>query len=118
LPYAKSGRLVRVFTEFPTFPNGGLRHFWVSGPEYFELKRDAGSFQALELWGNQGVNLAGASEPVRATGGFLSSGMLPMLGVAPILGRTFSAEEDRPNVARTAVISYGLWQRAFGGDPK
>src|SRR6185369_13195505 len=57
LPYAKSGRLVRVFTEFPTCPNGGLRHFWVSGPEYFELKRDAGSFQALELWANQGVNL-------------------------------------------------------------
>ena len=40
LPYANASRLVRVFTEFPTFPNGGLRHFGVSPPEYLDLKRE------------------------------------------------------------------------------
>src|SRR5689334_5519299 len=74
LPYAHSERLIRVFTEFPTFPNGGLRHFWVSPPEYVELRRDAQSFDALEGWANFGANLAGANEPVRATTGYVTGG--------------------------------------------
>src|ERR1051326_3482447 len=60
LPYANSTRLVRVFTEFPNFPNGGLRHFWVSPPEYFDLKRDTtSSWEAIEAWFVRGANLAG-----------------------------------------------------------
>src|SRR6478736_6601150 len=50
LPYQHADRLVRVFTEFPDFPNGGLRHFWVSPPEFLEIKRDAQSFEAVEGW--------------------------------------------------------------------
>src|SRR5450631_4156513 len=65
LPYANAPRLVRVFTEFPTFPNGGLRHFPVSPPELLDLQRDTHSWDALEAWANLGVNLSGASEPVR-----------------------------------------------------
>src|SRR5260370_33278737 len=72
LPYAHSDRLIRVFTEFPNFPNGGLRHFWVSPPEFLELKRDATGFQAVEGWGNLGANLAGASEPGRSTAGYVT----------------------------------------------
>jgi len=116
LPYARAGQLVRVFTEFPVGATGGLRHFWVSGPEYFEIKRDTTAWNGFEFWVNNGVNLAGTSEPIRATASFVSWGMLPMLGVSPILGRTFTADEDRPGVPATAVISYGLWQRAYGGD--
>jgi len=117
LPYSQPARLVRIFTEFPTFPNGGLRHFWVSAPEYLDLKRDITSFDTIETWANNGVNLAGASEPVRATASFVSGGMLPMLGVAPIVGRSLSPEDDRPGTPLTAVLSYSLWQRAYGGDP-
>jgi putative ABC transport system permease protein len=116
LPYAQSGRLVRVFTEFPTFPNGGLRHFWVSPPEFFDLRRDTQSFSEIGGWTNQGVNLAGASDPIRATASATAGPMLPMLGVQPLLGRLYGAEEDKPNVGLTAVLSFGLWQRAFGGD--
>src|ERR1700682_5816655 len=86
LPYAHADRLVRVFSEFPNFPNGGLRHFWVSAPEYLDLKRDTQSFETIEGWTNQGVNLAGANEPVRATAGFVTGGTLPMLGVMPLPG--------------------------------
>ena len=117
LPYAHSARLVRVFTEFPTFPNGGLRHFWVSPPEYFDLKQDIAAFDALEGWANRGVNLAGASEPVRATASYVTGGMLPMLGVPPTLGRVLTPDDDKPNAPLTAVLSYGLWQRGYGGDP-
>jgi putative ABC transport system permease protein len=117
LPYASSARLVRVFSEFPTFPNGGLRHFWISPPEYFDLKRDTTAFDAMEGWSNRGVNLAGASEPVRATASFVTGGMLPMLGVAPTLGRVLTPEDDKANAPLTAVLSYGLWQRGYGADP-
>src|SRR4051795_7182110 len=116
LPYANPDRLVRVFTEFPNFPNGGLRHFWISPPEFLDLRRDATTFQAMEGWANQGANLAGASEPVRSTVSFVSGGMLQMLGVNPMMGRVLSPDDDAPSAPQTAVISYGLWQRAFGGD--
>jgi predicted permease len=118
LPYAHADRLVRVFTEFPNFPNGGLRHFWVSPPEYLDLKRDITSFEGLEGWANVGVNLAGVSEPVRAQASFVTAGMLAMLGVQPARGRVLSADDDRPNQPLTAVLSYGLWQRGYGGDPQ
>jgi putative ABC transport system permease protein len=116
LPYAHADRLVRVFTEFPNFPNGGLRHFWVSPPEYLDLKRDTTGFQAVEGWANFGANLAGASEPVRSTVGYVTGGLLPMLGVTPIQGRLLGPPDDAANAPLTAVLSYGLWQRAFGGE--
>jgi predicted permease len=116
LPYADSARLLRVFTEFPTMSSGGLHHFWVSAPEYLDLKRDIASFDAMETWVSTGVNLAGTSEPVRATASLVSGGMLPLLGIAPMMGRALSNDDDRPGMPRNAVISFGLWQRAFGGD--
>ena len=96
LPYAQSNRLVRVFTEFPNFPNGGLRHFWLSPPEYLDLKRDAKSYEEIEGWVNGGVNLAGVSEPVRAQAGFVTGGLLNMLGVQPMMGRLLTPADDDP----------------------
>jgi putative ABC transport system permease protein len=116
LPYAHAGRLTRVFTEFPTFPNGGLKHFWVSPPEFLDLRRDVTSFEAIEGWANLGVNLAGEADPVRATASYVSGGMLPMLGINPLFGRVIGPEDDRPKVPLTAVLSFALWQRAYGGD--
>src|SRR5579883_1935712 len=121
LPYAHAGRLVRVFSEFPklvssTSPNG-FRHFWISPPEFLELRRDTQSFEALEGWVDVPVNLAGRDEPVRATASFVTGGLLEMLGVQPAMGRLIDRNDDRPNVPAAAVLSYDLWQRAFGGDP-
>ncbi len=117
LPYAHADRLERVFTEFPNFPPNGLRHFWVSPPEFLDLRRDTTSFAAIEGWANLGANLAGTGEPIRSTVSFVTGGMLPMLGVAPLHGRLLNPEDDAPNASNTAVLSYGLWQRAYGGDP-
>jgi putative ABC transport system permease protein len=116
LPYAVPDRLVRLYTEFPSFPNGGLRRFSFSAPEYLDLKRDATSWQDLEGWNNSGVNIAGEQEPVRATASFVTGGMLQMLGVAPLAGRLVTPADDDPSAPLTANVSYGLWQRAFGGD--
>src|SRR5271154_1827862 len=58
LPYAHPDRLVRIYTEFPTWPNGGLRKFWTSAPEFFDLRRDLKSWQTIDAWGTTGSNIA------------------------------------------------------------
>jgi hypothetical protein len=50
LAYRQPERLVRVYSEFPDFPNGGLRRFWISAPEYLDLKRDTKSWESLDGW--------------------------------------------------------------------
>jgi putative ABC transport system permease protein len=116
LPYAEPERLVCLYTEFPNFPNGGLRRFPFSIPEYLDLQREAKSWEFIEGWMNRGVNLAGEQEPTRATASFVTGGMLNMLGVHPLFGRLITPADDEPGAPLTANISYGLWRRVFGGD--
>jgi predicted permease len=117
LPYAHPEQLVRVYTEFPTFPNGGLHRFWTSGPEFIDLKRDTHSWETLDAWTAGGANLAGKTQPVRVTAAYLSGGLLETLGVSPIHGRLISQSDDVPGAAVVADISYGTWQSEFAGDP-
>jgi putative ABC transport system permease protein len=114
LPYAQPERLVRFYTEFPNFPNGGLRRFPFSVPEYLDLKRDGKSWESIQGWSTAGVNLAGEHEPTRATASYVTGGMLATLGVRPLLGRLLSTDDDEPSAPLTASISHGLWQRVFG----
>jgi predicted permease len=116
LPYAHSDQLVRVYTEFPTFPNGGLHRFWTSGPEFLDLRRDTHSWASLDAWITGGANLAGKSEPVRVTAAYLSGGLLESLGVSPIAGRLIAQSDDVPGAEAVADISYGTWQSVFAGD--
>src|SRR5579884_2991738 len=115
LPYVQPQRLVKIYSEFSNFPGGGLHRFWVSGPEYFDLKREAKSWDSMDGWVTGGVNLAGQAQPVRATASFITGGLLPSLGVAPLMGRTITPEDDDPKSNAMMDISYGLWQRVFGG---
>jgi len=116
LPYAKPERLVRIYSEFPTFPNGGLRRFPVSAPEYLDLRRETKSWESLDVWLNSGANIAGKGEPTRVTSSLVTGGLLNALGVAPVYGRLITRADDDPGAPLVANISYGLWQRAFGGD--
>jgi predicted permease len=117
LPYAHPEQLIRVYTEFPTFPNGGLHRFWMSGPEFLDLRRDTHSWTTLDAWTTGGANLAGDIQPVRVNAGFLSGGLLESLGVTPEMGRVISPSDDIPGATTVADISYGIWQSVFGGDP-
>ncbi len=117
LPYKDPAGLARIYTEFPTFPNGGLPRFWVSGPEFLQLRRDTRSWESIDAFQSGGFNITGATQPVRVTGTVVSGGLMPALGIAPILGRMITPEDDSPTAPQTAVISSGLWHNAFGGDP-
>ncbi len=111
LPYHHSERLIRIYSEFPTF-----KKFWVSAPEFLEIRQNAKSWESVDGWVNGGVNLAGGNDPIRVTASFVTGGLLPTLGVSPVLGRIITPQDDLPSAPQTAVLSYGLWQRAFGGD--
>jgi len=117
LPYAHSEQLIRVYTEFPNFPNGGLRRFWASAPEYLDLRRDSKSWASLDTWITSGANIAGNEQPVRITSGLVTGGLLESLGVTPALGRVIAPSDDLPGAQRVADISYGTWQSVFGADP-
>jgi putative ABC transport system permease protein len=117
LPYSHPDQLIRVYSEFPKFPNGGLRRFWISAPEFLDLRRDSKSWASLDAWTTGGVNLAGETQPVRLTSASMSGGLLTSLGVSPIVGRVFGPSEDVPGSATFADISYGVWQSVFGHDP-
>jgi predicted permease len=117
LPYQHPEQLIRVYTEFPTFPNGGLHRFWTSGPEFLDLRRDTHSWATLDAWITGGSNLAGKTQPVRVTAAYVSGGLMESLGVTPLKGRLISQADDAPGITPVADISYGTWQSVFGGDP-
>jgi predicted permease len=117
LPYKQPDKLVRVYTEFPTFPNGGLHRFWTSPPEFIDLRRDLKSWQSLDAWVDAGANIAGRTQPARVNASFVSGGLLDTLGVSPMMGRLIGAADDEPNAPQVADISYGVWKSVFGGDP-
>ena len=116
LPYSHPEQLVRVYTEFPTFPNGGLHRFWTSGPEFLDLRHDTHSWASLDAWITGGANLAGKAQPVRVTAAYVSGGLLETLGVGPVNGRLISQTDDAPGAPVVADISYGTWQSVFAGD--
>jgi putative ABC transport system permease protein len=117
LPYKQPQQLVRIYTEFPTFPNGGLRKFWTSPPEFLDLRRDLKSWSSLDAWVNGGINIAGLSQPARVTASYISGGMMGALGVSPLKGRLISPKDDDPAAPLVADISYSLWIGVFAGDP-
>jgi putative ABC transport system permease protein len=117
LQYPESNRLVRIYTEFPTFPGGGLHKFWVSDSEVFDIQKSAKSFDLLGASFTTGVNLAGVNQPTRVTATFVSSEIPRLLGVPPIMGRLITKQDDSPGAPSVLMLSYGLWQRVFGGDP-
>src|SRR5215471_2326130 len=77
---------------------------------YADWKAQTQTFEDIAAMSGQGFNLTVEGEQVTAN-------LLPMLGIEPLHGRLFLEEEDRPGANKVAVLSYGLWQRRFGGDP-
>jgi len=118
LAFRDPERLVRVYTEFPTYgSSGGFRKFWMSTPELLDLRRTTQSWSALEAYTINGVNLSGGGEPVRVTAASVTGGMLPMLGAAPQIGRLLGPDDGRFGAPLTLVLSDALWRRSFAGAP-
>jgi predicted permease len=75
------------------------------------------SFQSLGIWEPVTANVTGLAEPEQVQGALVSGGVLQTLGVQPLLGRWLDQRDESPAAAQVAMLSYGYWQRRFGGDP-
>ena len=113
LPYESSEQLIRISTNWTGATDGG-----VSGAEYFDYKSQATVFEDVALHSSIGtMNIAfGSGEPERAPRVLDTSSFFEVLKTRAAIGRTFLPQEDAPGNNHVLVISYGLWQRRFGGD--
>lgn len=116
LPYHDAGQLVMVWR---TVPARGASQEFVSYLDYRDWKEQSESFDDLSAfwaWANGNVNLTGGSEPERVPVARVMAGYFELLGARPLLGRTIIPSENMVGNHRVAILSYGLWQRRFGGD--
>ena len=112
LPFPEPDRLVQM-CEIPVTGGGWGCNNQLSPADYRDLKAMQTSFEAMGAFTGDAVNLVGGGEPRRLSITPATPEVLPLVGVAPAIGRVFTAED-----LNTIVISYALWQSQFGGDPR
>src|SRR6266704_422827 len=116
LPYPQPDRLVIFETQ-------DKKHGWTSGgvtsaADFFDFQKQNTSFEQTVAWGGASLNLTGDGLPELVDGGRVSWNFFDTLGAKPILGRTFTAEDNRSGAPHVAILSQGLWQGRYAGDPK
>ncbi|MGH9837169.1 MAG: ADOP family duplicated permease [Blastocatellia bacterium] len=91
--------------------------FSPSYPNFADWRAQHTVFDSISaVRGNESFNFTGTGEPERVQGRIVSAEFFSTLGIEPLLGRDFLAEEDRPGATPAAILSYGFWQRRFGTD--
>jgi putative ABC transport system permease protein len=112
LPYPDSSRIVTIWVTEPSGP-GNL--YPDTGPDYVDWKTQNQVFSTMGGVFVTGAALTGTSEPLQIQGFEVSPEIMDLLGARPLLGRNFSADETTSGHDNVVMLSYGLWQRAFGG---
>jgi putative ABC transport system permease protein len=112
LPFADPERLVIVW-EDSTFV--GFPHNTPAAANYADIKAQSRTLEDLAALDWRSFNLTGDGEPERVEANGVTANLLPLLGIRPALGRSFTAEEDSPEGPKVMMLSYGLWQSRYGG---
>jgi predicted permease len=114
LPYPHPEQLIGVWL---TAPGLDIQQLTLSPSTYFVCRDQSRTFQDIGLYETESVNLTGVGEPERVGALGVTDGTLPILGVQPALGRTFTRDDDLPNSPDTVMLGFGYWRSKFGGDP-
>jgi putative ABC transport system permease protein len=111
LPFRDPDRLVQLWeSEY------GSGHYELTGADYLEWQAQSQSLEGTSLYGwAPSFNASGAGEPERATAIKTQANFFSLLGVVPLVGRTFLKGEDQAGQDHVALLSYGFWGRHFGG---
>jgi predicted permease len=112
LPYPQPDRLIALYSR-----NSNFAHSSISYPNFLDWVRDNHCFSALASYRADDFNLTGMGEPERLPADMVSASFFPLLGVRPVIGRTFTAAADQVGAAPVVLISAGLWKRKFGSSP-
>jgi len=114
LDYSHSDRLIGVWHKAPgvNIPQLNMGEFL-----YFIYREQNKTLDDIGLYRNGAFSLTGGAQPEQLRGLEVTDGTLPILGVQPERGRLFSKRDDLPDAPKTVLLTYGYWQRHFGGDP-
>lgn len=112
LPYPHPNELVGVWLSAPgvNIPNLNL-----APSNYFIFREQNRSFLDIGVYNGDSVSVTGRAEPEQVDALDVSDGTLPLLGVSPVLGRLFTRQDDSPGSPDSVILSYGYWQKRFGG---
>src|SRR6266851_5264143 len=113
LPYPKPEELIGVWL---TAPGIQLKDFELSPSDYFIFRDQNRTLQDIGLYAGDSVSVTGVAEPEQVSALRVTDGTLPLLGIPPLLGRTFTKQDDSPGAPETVMLTYGYWRRKFGGD--
>lgn len=113
LPYPNADQLVGVWHNAPGL---NLDDVNMAPSNYFIYREQNRVFTDIGIYQGDSVSVTGQGSPERVSAVDVTDGLFPVLGIAPIPGRTFSRADAAPGAAQTVVLGYGYWQRHFGGD--
>ena len=111
LPYPGGDRLVTVNETFPKVAKA-IEVNSVSPANWLDWQRESRTFESLAAWRTATYTLTGVGAPMRIDAQLVSAEYFPLLGVRPLLGRTVTPDDDRPEAPRVVVLSHELWQAA------
>ena len=114
LAYPEADRLVTLHGKTEKYGE----QWGFSYPEFHDYQSASRTLRSVAAWTYGGGTVTKPGEAEYLFGRHISSGLFSVLGISPVEGRAFLPQEDQPGAARVAVISYGLWQRRFGGRPE
>lgn len=112
LPYTAPDRTVMLWSHWT-----GWDKTWVSPPEYDDYTRQTQIFSSVAAFDDGSFTLAGEGQAERVRGGLFTASFFDVAGSKPLIGRVFTAEEDRPGGPRLVLLGEGLWRRRCGADP-
>jgi putative ABC transport system permease protein len=115
LPYAEPQQLVNLATEQRDQALDGRGSFSI--PDVLDIQQSSKTLAHVGIYQQSGTIVTEGGDPERVLGAAVNADYFPTLGVKPILGRTFTSDEDKPGAQAVILISEGLWQRRYGGDP-
>jgi predicted permease len=113
LPYPKPDELIGVWH---TAPGIQLKELDMSPSDYFIYREQNKTLQDIGLYSGDSVSVTGVAEPEQVDSLRVTDGTLPLLGIPPLLGRSFSKQDDSPGTPETVMLTYGYWRRKFGGE--
>jgi predicted permease len=116
LPFPHPDRLALLQYHTRTPTSGDNRGIGATGRMWFAVHEHATQLDAAVVGGTSGVNLVAGDNAAYVQDERVSAGYFRVLGISPVIGREFTADEDRAGAPPVAILSYGLWQNLFKGD--
>ncbi len=117
LPFSDPDRLVQLWHVPPQSSFPGMTQFSISAANFLDWQKQNDVFSGMALYSGHSFEISGQGKPETVLASTVTSNFFSVLGIQPIYGRVFLAEEDHPGKNKEIILTYKLWQSHFGSDP-